>query len=379
MDVARRAVLLAPVGIKKGFSIPGAARWPAREFEMRKLLGKASSIEVPSSAEDHIRGCLPSGVLTSPSRKHKCIMFESGVAVLQIELEVTDPRALLNRWAEEHEDALHKRLFAIAAQTLPEVVEPAADVDWTYTVADVDAYIHDQFDSAADEATARAANAASVPAPLTIGAKAEARIWVEWSAAQVANFSALAESEALPVEHILEVFIVRCACWKLLTVCGQRATTALGDFETNRTQSVVSELRSLQLVASQLLVAYHTSLWTTDRYLVTIFDAIDDAWDAEREVGKTRDLLEVLGTALSTHHETEVVQRDQALARRDRVLANVGLSLAGLTFLSAVADTYGVLVNGFNRVMVVSIVIPAVVVGGVVAVLSWWFKRPAPT
>jgi hypothetical protein len=206
-------------------------------------------------------------------------------------------------------------------------------------------------------------------------------MWIDWSAAQLQTVSGI-EAVGLPLGHVEDVFIVRTAGWKLLTLCGQRAKQTLDQVgvsdDPNR---VVAELRDLQRFGARMLTSYHTSLWTTDRYLVKLFDAIDSAWKAEREVAKTRELFAQVAHVLQTHYSIELEKRnaelaerdkklnaeieardqklraereeqekhqaarESQLAKRDRRLAAAALALGAVTLISAMADIFGLVEN----------------------------------
>ncbi len=385
----RIAILLAPVPLSYDPSSwpqlllrPNVKPVPWRDgrYNMRPLLGDAHSIEISTDQLQEVADILAksqAGSLVTDG--HSCILFGAGVAILKIDLHVFDVRRLLRVWPDALEEKLAAALAAVGVAicaahcNLSDKAQiRATEADWVYFLTDTEEYVDTDYASdELEEAHYHQAPSDSRPMPtLNLADRPDTRIWIDWNAAQLSTIAGLS-GEGLTLDGIVRVFVIRSACWKLLTTCGDAALSVLAFNEDSSSDldTVVASLRNIQVFAARLIASYHSALWTADHQLVQIFSHVDAAWSVDAHLGRTRELLDSVGSILSAQHAAAQDARDRKLEQRDRGLAVAALSLAALSLVSAIADMIP-LIDGMQRGGWKAYLAVAVPIGFVIIALS---------
>jgi len=224
------------------------------------MIGFAS----PRVSLSSIEGCLAKDVKLAPDG-HECIYIVGLIAVLKLRLDVERPMALVENWTPKAETDLPIAMYKLAKELLGDLVDPGRDsADWLYPVVVVTSYIKNDL------------TRSDVGVPFVVDGKEETGLWIGWNVTQITDISGAAPFDNA-VRSILNVLVVRCACWQMLSSYGQKAARLTLDAQNNPREGA-GELQGLQRDASRLIISYHTSLWTTDEGLVEIFEAVDRAW-----------------------------------------------------------------------------------------------------
>jgi len=258
---------------------------------------------------------------------HECIYIHGLIAVIKLRLDVELPLSLVENWTPEAESKLPIAMYELAKELLGDMVDTGRQyVDWLYPVVVVESCIkHDL--------TRR-----DVGVPIVIDGKEEIGLWIGWNLTQVKNIDGAPPFDDA-VRNILNVLVVRCACWQMLSSYGQKAAR-LTLAVANPSKKSAGELQSLQRDASRLIISYHTSLWTTDEGLVEIFEAVDRAWRISEELRKTKEVIDRVTSVLETRDRLES-------ERRAARITTIATALALLTIVSASSDILGI-VRGFK-------------------------------
>ena len=300
-------------------------------------------LPVPQPAQSQIE--LPLSTVEIAADGHYCVVFAEHAAVMVIKVVVANPELLWDGWDIGVEPT--KCMFDLAKEVLGAAAVDQRRgrdyVDWIYPVVLIT--------GAQESLEVRMKDF------VEIDSKNRLLFSARWDVTLMCGPRG-SDELTLRLNNLLNVLVVRCASWQMLSSYGRDAVDLVNNGALTKKQAT-AELQKIQRNAARLMIAYHIPLWTSLGVSVKMFDAVDRAWSSSEFAERTRDIIDHVVSAL----ETEL---SVARERHERKISSAAMALAVLTCFSAMADISTVFGNlNWSVSRWVPISIPIMVVIGI--------------